>query len=491
MRLNIVKNWLIKNKLLTIIIACTAFLRLYRLDDFAMFLADQGRDARIIRDIVTLSHLPAIGPPSSIGQVFLGPFFYYLLAPFLWIFNFNPVGLSYGISILSIIGTILAFFVVKNKINKNTAVVFLILSTFSAELIHLSRFSWNPNLLPIFSFFTFYFFSQMLEKKSIKYALLFGIFFGCSFQLHHLAALFVLPCLLSYIIYFLKNSKKIKLIITLLFSLIAFTLISFPLIYFDLKHDFLNLKNLTSLFKEQNMIAGGSFITRIVETNKSLINTIFQINLSSFISSVLTLTFFISFLFLQRKLKNSVFIWIHFFNSVSFIYLFSLLSSERHPHYYGAVYASFFVIIAFVLSQIFNKSIFKKIILILIILLYLFLNTRTYYFLNGPPNNQIAYAKRIADSIKVRMQGSNFNFATYPTDFSSEESFIYFLELEGFELADRAKGEIANQMFVVCNKKPCIVINSPSWNISMFGKAKIDTMWKVEDLQIFRLVHAK
>ena len=129
--------------------------------------------------------------------------------------------------------------------------------------------------------------------------------------------------------------------------------------------------------------------------------------------------------------------------------------------------------------------------LIILVIAYLVINARNFYFINGPANNQMAYSKRVADSIKQRMSEKSFNFATYPTDFSSEESFIYYLELDGYKLADRAKGEVSNQMFLVCNKAPCLVIDSPSWNISMFGKTKIDTMWKVEDLQIFKLIHAK
>lgn len=466
---------------------------MYRLGDFAMFLADQGRDARIMREIVTFTHFPAIGPSSSIGQVFLGPFFYYLLSPFLLVFNFNPVGLIYGISLLSILGVIFSYFAVKSKVNFQTAIVYLLLISFSSELIQLSRFSWNPNLLPFFSFFTFYFFSQMLEKKNVFFAILFGVFFGCSFQLHHLAALFVVPFLLSFIVYFCKDSKKTKHIVTLLYSLLAFTIISFPLIYFDIKHDFLNMKNLISLFGEQNMIAGGSLFTRIIETNRSLVSIVFQIKLNAWISAITTVSFLVAFVLLQLKRgKSSLLLWIHFVNTVSFIYLFSLLSSERLPHYYGAVYTSFFLVVAFVISQLlFNKKMSLNIPLIVCILLYIFLNACTFYFMSGSPNNQILYSKHVADSIKKRMSGTNFNFATYPTDFSSEESFIYFLELDGYKLADREKNQITNQMFVVCNKKPCLVINSPSWNISMFGKAKIDTMWKVEDLQVYKLIHAK
>ena len=79
-----------KNKIyivvLGLIILAAAFLRLYRLDEFVTFLGDQGRDAIIIKRILTLEHFPAIGAPSSVGQVYLGPFYYYLMAPFLLLF---------------------------------------------------------------------------------------------------------------------------------------------------------------------------------------------------------------------------------------------------------------------------------------------------------------------------------------------------------------------------------------------------------------------
>jgi len=69
-------NILTKNWVLIIILLAGCFLRFYRLNDFAMFLSDQGRDAIVIKRIVTGEHFPAIGAPTSIGQVYLGPFYY-------------------------------------------------------------------------------------------------------------------------------------------------------------------------------------------------------------------------------------------------------------------------------------------------------------------------------------------------------------------------------------------------------------------------------
>ena len=67
------------------------FLRFWRLEGFVTFLGDQGRDAIVIRRILTGEHFPAIGAPTSIGQVYLGPFYYYFIAPWLLLFNFNPL----------------------------------------------------------------------------------------------------------------------------------------------------------------------------------------------------------------------------------------------------------------------------------------------------------------------------------------------------------------------------------------------------------------
>src|SRR3989338_11349462 len=77
------------------------FLRFYRFPEFVTFLGDQGRDAIIVKRIITFEHFPAIGAPTSYGQVYLGPFYYYFMAPWLLLFNFNPLGLAVGVAFYS------------------------------------------------------------------------------------------------------------------------------------------------------------------------------------------------------------------------------------------------------------------------------------------------------------------------------------------------------------------------------------------------------
>ena len=116
-------------------------------------MGDQGRDAIIIKRIITFEHFPAIGPTSSIGQVFLGPFYYYLMTPFLAITRLDPIGLAYGSALLATFGLFIAYLAVRKEVNKTVAGFFLFLLVFSAVQVEAARFSWNPNLLPVFSFF--------------------------------------------------------------------------------------------------------------------------------------------------------------------------------------------------------------------------------------------------------------------------------------------------------------------------------------------------
>src|SRR4030067_1400245 len=113
-----------------LVIMLAIILRFYKFNEFVTFLGDQGRDAIIIKRIVTLEHFPAIGAPSSLGQIFLGPFYYYLIAPFLLFFNLKPVGPAVGVAVFSILGLIASYVVIRKETNYLVALIFTIFLTF-------------------------------------------------------------------------------------------------------------------------------------------------------------------------------------------------------------------------------------------------------------------------------------------------------------------------------------------------------------------------
>src|SRR3990167_4864482 len=77
------------------------FLRLYKIRDYVIFLGDEGRDALVVYNILH-GDLTLLGPTSSVGGFFLGPIYYYFMAPFLWLSNFDPVGPSVMVALFGV-----------------------------------------------------------------------------------------------------------------------------------------------------------------------------------------------------------------------------------------------------------------------------------------------------------------------------------------------------------------------------------------------------
>ena len=80
------------NKIMLGIILLTAlYIRTYKIDQFLVFLGDEGRDVLVVKGILE-GNLTLLGPRASAGDFFTGPIYYYMMAPFLWLFRLDPVG---------------------------------------------------------------------------------------------------------------------------------------------------------------------------------------------------------------------------------------------------------------------------------------------------------------------------------------------------------------------------------------------------------------
>ena len=65
------------------ILLLAAFFRLYKIADYMTFLGDEGRDVLIVRNLLTKADPILIGPGTSVGNMYLGPLYYY--------FNWNMI----------------------------------------------------------------------------------------------------------------------------------------------------------------------------------------------------------------------------------------------------------------------------------------------------------------------------------------------------------------------------------------------------------------
>ena len=81
-----------KHLLLLLIILFAAYLRLYKLPEMASFDFDQESGSNIAYEIIKENHIRLIGQELTVGGIFMGPWYYYLLVPFYLASNLHPIG---------------------------------------------------------------------------------------------------------------------------------------------------------------------------------------------------------------------------------------------------------------------------------------------------------------------------------------------------------------------------------------------------------------
>ena len=135
-----IKSLLIKKYSILIfflILILASFLRLNKISDYMTFLGDEGRDVLVVREILR-GDLTLLGPRASAADFYLGPIYYYFMAPFLFFSNYHPVGPAIMVALFGI-ATVFFIFKIGKEFFGDFAGRFL-----NGEFGHFSRI--NPYL---------------------------------------------------------------------------------------------------------------------------------------------------------------------------------------------------------------------------------------------------------------------------------------------------------------------------------------------------------
>lgn len=470
-----------------LLVAIAVFLRLFNIESFATFLGDQGRDALIMQDIATLRHFPAIGPPTSVGLVYMGPFFYYLMAPFLLVANFNPLGLAIGTAILSIVALVVVGGMVGHYTNRNTALLFMLVVTFSSVLIDSAKYAWNPNLLPYFAFATFFFYYTMLTKNNYIAGFLTGLCFGFSIQLHPLVLLTAIPLGLG-VLFTLFRAKEKKIYISMLIAVLGFILAISPLIIFDLRHDFINTHSLITLFHTNSATKISITLMSFWQTMYSLLQIAIPFP-SQFKVFALSIIAYILYQSVRRAIREkNTFILMHVGILIVYILLFTLVKVEKFPHYYGSIILSLYLILVYPL--LYSTCIKCKVGGIIIICIYIVINALRFNFLLTTGSYQVQRAKDIAHGIAPHITKGPYQLATIPF-VEADEHYRYFLsrELSHRQLDERSL-EQPSELFILCFE-PCKATDDAQWVIASFKDKHIQEKFTVQNITVYKVVHKR
>ncbi len=469
------------------ILVIASFLRLYKIDQYMIFLGDEGRDAIIVKKMIYEHHFPLIGPPTSAGNIYLGPLYYYMMLIPMAIFNLNPVSAAVMVAIIGVLTIWLIYYLGKVWFGNTSGLVSAFLYAISPVTINYSNFSWNPNPLPFFALLSIYGFYKVNKSGNFLWLILSGLSVAAAIQMHYLALILIPVMGILWIhqisIRFRRKYQTKNLISGTILGILSFLLLMSPLLWFDLRHDFLNYKAISQFFSEGGTVKGDIFgnIMRIPEIYSQDLIGRYMVGENIYLSIVVSGLIIFS-LFRKSWPIFCLGVWL-----MVGIFGLSFYQGEIFDHYLGFLNPAPFLLFGSLTSihlRIRQGWIISGVLVMTIILTIFNLQKNP---LRTSPNNQLQRTKDIAKYIISKSENKPFNFALLAKN-NYDSAYQFYLDICGYK-PKQVPFDITNQLFVVCEDQICEPINHPKQEISHFGWSRIEWEEEAYGVKIFKLVH--
>lgn len=115
------------------------FLRFYRIRENLVFHGELGSNYLDIKNFISKGEIPLLGPPTSHPWLSFGPLFYWLFAPILVLFNYNPVSGANFMAVAGSLVIVLNFIVSERLFDKKIAAISSLLLAISPQFVTLTR----------------------------------------------------------------------------------------------------------------------------------------------------------------------------------------------------------------------------------------------------------------------------------------------------------------------------------------------------------------
>lgn len=410
-----------KTKLLILIFLVVGFfLRIWNLREIMGFDYDQEVAAFAVDKILS-GKLTLIGQEISIGGVFIGPAYYYLLSFIYWLFNGDPIGVGYMVAVFSVFTMLLIFFVAKEIFGLKTALISLIFYATNAQINFYDRTTAPSNLIMLTSLVVVYLLLQVKKGKTGITPIIFLIISLATFHLHpSLIVLFPFVLVIFNLWQLAKPTLK-QLLLIIIFSLITIS----PLILFDIRHQFINFQGLTSSISTPGNQAYAFIFKLLVIMRIQYENfaSLFSLNGFNIVLSALSIFFFYKFVSLQQRKLIAIWLFIP-------LLVFSFYSRHIPEYYLLSSLPALILIISVVITKFSQK--FNPIIVYSI--LSLVISTNIFKIFNSQNPFSLLYKQQTVEYLVS--QGKEDVFVSFDADYGLQSGLNYLLKKQGIKLAD-------------------------------------------------------
>lgn len=371
-----------------------------------LFLMDMGRDMIGVKGIIYDHHLTLIGPHTSLGGVFQGPLWYYLLSIPTFLLRGDPWGTVALMLAISLAAAVIAFFFMNKLFGFSAGIVTFLLIAISPEAVAAATYSWNPHPMWLLTTLYIFFLFMVVSGKQKFHLLLWPTITLMSHFQTALAVFLFLATLLFFLIIKWKFNIKRYLIFGLLISGVLFI----PQAVFDVRHDFLMTRSVISLVKGEEK---GLSVTNEVK-DKKLINFHKDQYINNFKSSFLSsgyIAYFPAiaalvslFVFMKRRRdfsKNEILFIKTTLSIAVIVYLISMFYPFPMRYWYFTGFQMFYILpVGLILSKLWNFSLGKAAIVLFVISIVPFLFNRfNDLYIKHPQDNNFAKIKAIKSAV--------------------------------------------------------------------------------------------
>lgn len=429
--------------LVLLIIGVSAFTHFYRINKTYVFQNDEGRDALIAYRMIDTGRPILLGPETSVGNMYLGPFYYYLMVPSLYLSNLDPVGPAIMVGLLGTLTTILLLFLGKKYQNFQAGMVAALFYALSPVMVHYSRSSWNPNVIPFFvalMLFTYPF----IKKWQV---FVFGLLTGILFQLHYVALIIPALLLIHDIYSKIKTKKLLSILTNLPLIALGFLISSLPFWLFELRHSFINMHAFVTYLAEKSSagdLGYPPYINRLFANAKLITQGIFGSS-ALLINPVSTVMLLIisAICLLYLALSGGILSYL----TIASIIIVSVLKENIHVHYIAFLFPIISLIVGLSLT---HKNIGLKVLtgIFLILAAGPFYHSLSYN-LGVLDSTQPRRASETAGYIVKEAGGRPYNVVNASS--SSSATILYYLAVSD----NPPKNSSQPLLFVICENMLC------------------------------------
>lgn len=452
-------------------------LRFYKMGERGAFRADQAIELSGARDILS-GKFTLIGIKTSNSEVRNGAVMYYLLAPFVYLFQEDPKAGGVLQSLLSLGTILIVFLIIKNNIDTKQALYGAFLTATSSLLIVYSRQTMLAFYPLFFNALIFLICTSIAKKYRSLMAICLGLLLGFSMQIHYSTLALVLVSFLIPPIFLKRRNWLSYLSMTLIGFLLGFS----PMIAFEMRHEFFNTKMFFALISQpsnQNLLA--SLTNMIVFWQDAVSRLLFGGNI--WLARIYLLLILGATIILRKQISNLQKLALLFiFSSLVFTAIFSRdlrPPYEQISHYAVISFTPLIVLTSWLLGKL--RPLFS----LILIVVFLIVNFPMYQFgsTHGFSHSEGWNAlgiKKAASLIKSDLTNRPYNVVMLVDAENQGHPLRYLLGSLSNKPLPIDKYNQAKDLYVIT--EPGLNLKNVNlWEINSFGDYNINKSWNIQN----------